>query len=233
MSEPGGSRSPVGGPGAVATTVTLRPIATPLPISLLALAVGSFILAGSQLHWVPQAQGHPIAICLLCFVAPLQLTGFIFGVLSRDESAAAGIAVLSGTWVSIGVVTLVQPIGSRSAGLGLLLVAAATALAVPAAISVSSKPLMTGVLLLTAARFALTGVYELGAGSAWRTATAVVGLVVSAVAVYAAAAFGLENAQRRAVLPIGRRNLRSSASPRSTPDPVGPVAYDAGVRSEL
>ena len=216
-----------------AAQVFLRPIATPMPIGTLALAVGSIILAGRQLHWIAVTQSHEIALCLLGFVVPLQLISFVFGYLSRDEGVASSLAVLSGTWLATGLVTLTSPPGRISGGLGLLLVSAAGALVVPAVVAAASKPLICLVLVVTAARFLASGLYQLDAGSSWQTTSGVLGLVVSALAWYTAGAFALEAGHRHAVLPVFRRSGHASPDPSSTDDPLGPVCHDAAVRSQL
>lgn len=213
--------------------ILLRPIATPLPIGMLALAVGSFVLAGLQLSWISTSQGSDIALCLLAFVVPLQLISFVFGYLSRDEGAASGLATLSGTWFAIGLVTLTSVPGSTSGALGLLLIASCGALLVPVAVAASSKPLMATVIAITAARFLLSGVYQLTGSSGWHTASGIVGLVVAGLAWYAAAAFALESGNRRAVLPVFRRRGHAGPDPSSTDQPLGPVEWDAAVRSQL
>jgi hypothetical protein len=216
-----------------AVRITLRPIATPLPIGMLALAVGSLVLSGFQLSWVATAQSHTIALCLLGFVVPLQLVGFMFALLSRDEGVASTMAVLTGTWLATSLATLAAAPGAISGALGLLLVAAAGALIVPVAVAAPTKPLLATVVLVTAARFAVTGGYEFGAGATWETVAGVLGVVVTGLAWYTAAAFALEAGSHRRVLPTLRRTGHSGPSPYSTPDPIGPAAHDAGVRSQL
>lgn len=213
--------------------VFLRPIATPLPIGLAALAVGSILLAGKQLHWVAAGQGHEIALCLLGFVVPLQLISFVFGYLSRDEGAASALAVLSGTWLAVGLVTLTSAPGSTSGGLGMLLIAAAGALLIPVAVAASSKPLVSLVFFVTAARFLITGLYQLGVPAVWETVAGILGAVLTGLAWYAAAAFALEAGNRKAILPVFRIPGRAGPNPKSTDAPLGPVSHDAGVRSHL
>lgn len=213
--------------------IFLRPIATPLPIGMLALAVGSIILAGQQLRWVAADQSHMIALCLFGFVVPLQVISFVFGYLSRDEGAASALAILSGTWFAVALVTAASGAGSRSGGLGMLLIAASGALLVPVAVAASSKPLMSVVLLLTAARFLTTGLYQLDAGSSWRWASGVIGVVLAGLAWYSAAAFALEAGNRRSILPVFRVPGDPGPDPSATSEPVGPVSHDAGVRSHL
>jgi succinate-acetate transporter protein len=213
--------------------VVLRPIATPLPIGMLALAVGSLVLTGVQLGWIPTAQSSTIALCLLGFVVPLQFVGFVFALLSRDEGVASSLAVLTGTWLASALSLLATPPGATSDALGLLLVAAAGALLVPVAVAAPTKPLISATILLAAIRFVVTGCYEFGGGSSWKTAAGIAGLVVTAFAWYSAAAFALEAGRRRRVLPTLRRLGHAGPSPYSTPDPIGPAAHDAGARSQL
>ena len=216
-----------------AAQVFLRPIATPLPIGMIALAVGSLVLGGLQLSWISTTQGHMVALCLLAFVVPLQLVSFVFGYLSRDEGTASALATLAGTWFSIGLVTLAAVPGSTSGGLGLLLVAATGALLVPVAVAAASKPLVSTVFAVTALRFLLSGIYQLTGGGSWQTASGVVGLVVVAAAWYTAIAFALEAGHRKAVLPVFRRRGHAGPDPSSGDDPIGPVSHDAAVRSQL
>jgi uncharacterized protein len=213
--------------------IFLRPIATPLPIGMLALAVGSLILCGIQLKWIPVAQTPVIALCVLGFVVPLQFIGFLFGLLSRDEGAASAMALLFATWLASGLSLLASTPGSKSAALGLLLVAAAGALVAPIVVAMPTKPLISLVVLAAALRFLLTGIYELGADPSWQTASGIVGLVVVALAWYAGLAFALEAGQRRRILPTLRRPGHPGPAPTSTPDPLGPVSHDAGVRAQL
>jgi uncharacterized protein len=70
-------------------------------------------------------------------------------------------------------------------------------------------------------RFACTGIYELTASGTWQDIAGVVGLMLCAVAVYAAWAVALEEARRRTVLPTGRRGAGAD------------VADEPGVRAQL
>jgi hypothetical protein len=53
--------------------IVLRPIATPLPVGFLALAGGTFVLAGLQLGWVEPAEDDMVAAILIGFAAPLHV----------------------------------------------------------------------------------------------------------------------------------------------------------------
>jgi len=147
--------------------VVLRPLASPLPLGLLALAVGSFTVAGLQLSWVPAAGQHMVGMVLLAFVVPLQLL---------------------------------------------------------------SNGLACAVMAMTAARFLVTGVYELSGSRDWMTAAGVMGVALAAVALYAALAFDLEDASGRTVLPTLRRGATHPALSRGKP---GELEKEAGVRRTL
>lgn len=211
----------------------MRPLATPLPVGFFALAIGTFVLAGLQLGWVGPAQGHAVALCLVALVVPLQGLAFIFAVLARDEAAASGMALLAGTWLAIGLVTLTSPPGSTSGALGLLLLGSTGTLLVVAGAASPSKPLAAAVIAVAALRFVLTGVYELGAGGVWQTTTGIVGLVLAALAWYAAAAFAMEDAASPSLLPTFRRAPTTGPVPAEQVRPSTSVRTSAGVRDRL
>ena len=227
--EPGGSAEP----GAELTRIVLRPIASPVPVGFLALTIGTFVLAGLQLHWIAVTQGHVVGVCLFALVAPLQLVSFVIAFLGRDSVVTSSLGLLFGTWLATGLILVLAVPGSISGGLGLLLVASAAALMVPVLVGLASKPLVSAVLLVAAVRFALSGAYELGAGSGWRDTSAVVGLVLAALAWYAACAFEAEAVQHRPILPTFRTGPRSSPVPGASPVPSPRVPREAGVREQL
>jgi succinate-acetate transporter protein len=180
-----------------AERVILRPIGNPLPLGFLALAGATLLVSGLQLGWVDTSQGKDVALVLIAFVFPL---------LGRDVAAGTGMGILSGTWLSVGLIVLTSAPGSTSDALGLFLLVAALAMLVPASAAVGGKLVVTAVLGTTAVRFACTGIYELSASKTWEDVAGVVGLVLLAVAVYAAFAVALDEARRRPVLPTGQRD---------------------------
>jgi succinate-acetate transporter protein len=209
--------------------IVLRPIGAPLPLGFLALAIGSFVLAGLQLHWISRAQVHMVALCLLALVVPLQLISALIAMLARDTVAATGMGVLAGTWFSVGLVLHAGKPGAVSGGLGLLLVASAGALLTVAAAALFSKPLATVVIGTTAVRFACAGVYELTDRGVWQTTTGVVGLILTALAWYAALALLLESVAGRAMLPTLRRAPAGPDQDTLVSD-MSDVAVEPGVR---
>lgn len=201
--------------------VFLRPIGNPLPLGFLALAAATLLVSGLQLGWLARSEGKDVALILLAFVFPLQLLTSVLGYLARDVVAGTGMGVLAGTWLSVGLVKLTSAPGATSDTLGLFLLLAAAAMLIPATASVAGKLVPAAVLGTTALRFAATGVYELTASTGWKDLAGLIGVVLCALALYAAAAMALEDASRRTILPLGRRGRA-----------VG-VEQEAGVREQL
>jgi succinate-acetate transporter protein len=214
------------------TRITLRPIANPLPLGFLALAGGTLLLSGLQLGWVESSESHTIGLIVIAFVVPLQYLTAILGFLARDVVAGTGMAILSGTWLSIGLVTLTGAPGSTSDALGLLLILAAIAMLVPAA-AASGKLVAAAVLVTTALRFAVTALYQLTGSGSWKTTAAVVGLALCALAVYTALAMALEESNRRTILPLLRRKTGAAAITADLERQVRDIEHEAGVRAQL
>lgn len=217
-----------------APRVVLRPLATPLPLGFLGLFLATFAFSAVQLGWVPTDQGRTVALGVLVFTVPLQLVACVMGFLARDPVAATGMGVLAGTWAGVALVTRTSPPGAMSAGLGVLLVAAATAMLVPA-VAGHAKVVASAVMALSAARFAVTGIAQWAESRTWLSAAGWVGVVLAALALYAALAFELEGTSGRAVLPLLRRGKAAAAMDPSEGggEPVGDVVHDPGVRQQL
>jgi succinate-acetate transporter protein len=208
-----------------AARIMLRPIGNPLPLGFLALAGGTLVLAGLQLEWLAPEDGRDVALILIAFVFPLQLLASVFGYLGRDVVAETGMGLLAGTWLSIGLVTLTSPPGAASDALGLFLLLAGLAMLVPASAAATGKLVPALVLLTTALRFTVTGLYQLTEAGGWKTTAGVVGLALCAIAVYSALALALEDARHATLLPVGRRTPLQDGLP--------PLQREAGVREEL
>jgi uncharacterized protein len=216
-----------------ASRIFLRPIGSPLPLGMIALAGASVLLTGYQLAWLPGPQAHDLAVVILVFAVPLQYLASVFGFLGRDSAGGTGMALLGSCWTVTGALTLLSPVGGRSQVLGLLLLFASAALLVPTVAASLGKFAATAAFVLAAARFALTGVYEYQGGTAWEHASGWVGLVLCVVALYNAFAFEIEDTRHRTVLPVLRRGTGRTALDGSEPDQVRNVQNEAGVREQL
>jgi uncharacterized protein len=213
--------------------VNLRPIASPIPIGFIGLAGGTITLAALNLGWIPKSEGTNVALALIAFVFPLQLSAAIFGILSRDGVTGTAMGILAGTWLTVGLVMLTSPPGSTSDALGVLLLVAAAAMLVPAAAAWLSKLVPATVLTLAALRFASSGMYELSASDAWGEITGWIGMALGIVALYAALASLLENVSKKTVVPMGRRHRARQAVEGGLTEQLIDLTHEPGVRNQL
>jgi uncharacterized protein len=214
------------------TRIVLRPLATPLPLGILALGLGSILLTTLQLQWIPATDTSQIATVVLVLVVPTELIATLIAFFIRDVVMATGFGLLTGSWAASGMLLMSGTPGSRSPVLGVLAIAVAVTLVVPGATAAPAKPAASVLFAVAAARFALTGVYELGAGAHWATAAGVVGLVLVATALYGSVAFALEDARHHPVLPMSRRSTSAAALSGDVTDQLTDLATEAGVRQE-
>ena len=158
-------------------------------------------LAGLQLGWVAPTEGKQVALCVLAFTVPLQFTASIFGFLARDGVAATGMGLLSGIWAATGLVLLTAQPGATSNALGLFLLVAGVAMLAPASAAAASKLVPSLVLATAGLRFVLTGIYEISGSGTWKHVAGIVGLILAALALYAAYAAEYEDVLKRPCAP--------------------------------
>jgi uncharacterized protein len=217
---------------AAATRVTLRPVASSLPLGFLALAVATIPFTAVQLGWVAPAEGRVAAIGAVAATVPLQLLASVLGFLARDVVAATGMGVLAGTWGTVGLTTATSPPGAVSPGLGVFLLTAGICMWVPAA-AATAKRVPATVMALAGVRFAVTGAYHLTGSAGWQATAGWVGLLLGLVAIYAALALALESTAGRTVLPLGRRGSSLDAVRGAAPLDARELAGEPGVRPQL
>lgn len=211
------------------TGVFLRPIGSPLPLAFFALAVGTITLSGLQLGWIPDSQGNDVALVLIAFVFPLQIVAAVLAFLARDGSAGAGIGLIAGSWLVIGLVVLASPPGATSDALGVFLLALALQLAATAFSALASKTVAAAVIAGASIRFAVTAIYELSGGG-WESVAGIVGIALFVLAFYGGLAFELADAhQGESPLPLGRG---PDVDPLSSAQ-AGSIEREPGVRPLL
>jgi succinate-acetate transporter protein len=216
------------------TRVVLRPIASPAALGFLGLAGATFVLAGLQLGWVEPAEGKNVALVLMAFTVPLQFLAGVLGFLARDGVVGTGMGLLSGIWLTIGLTLWTSPPGSQSDALGLFLVLAAVAMWVPATSGAVAKVVPAAVLATAGVRFLVTGVFQLTSNKAWEDTAGVLGLVLAALAVYAAFAAEVEDTQKRTILPMLRRGEGKLAIEAPTlVEQASELHHEPGVRKQL
>jgi hypothetical protein len=222
-----------GTPNGLAPRVVLRPIGSPLGVGMSGLGIASLVQSGFDLHWVAASQATNVGLILLAVPFALQALACLFSYLARDGAAGSSLGILATGWLAIGLVHISSSAGSRSGALGLMLLAAASMLALGAASVAIVKPLPGVVFLMAALRFAVAGIYELGAAGAWGKAAGIVGLVLVAIAAYSALAFELEGQQRRPVIPTFRRGRGRAALMGEAEAAVDDVGHEPGVRQTM
>ena len=157
-----------------------------------------------------------VALILVSFAFPAQALTGVLSFLARDGAAATAMSVLALTWLGMGLVTLSAAPGSRSSTLGLFLLLSSAAIALTGLTAATAKLVMSLVLLTASARFLLTALFELTGGEGWKTASGVLGLGLTLLAVYAAwasAARGRDRQERPADRTPRQRAARASRQP--------------------
>jgi succinate-acetate transporter protein len=197
------------------------------------LAAATFILSGMQLGWFAPQEAQYVAFVLIAFAFPLQLVSSIFGFLSCDPVAGTGMGILGGSWLLIGLVKYTSPPSQTSHVLGVFLILASVALIVPVAGSALGKLVPAIVLLATAIRFLLTGIYQLSTSPGIEYIAAIVGLALAVAAFYAALALEIEDVRRATVLPVLRRGVGKASVEGNMDDQLKRVEREAGVREQL
>ena len=213
--------------------VVLRPVASPLALGFYGVAGSSLTLSGLELGWIPHSEQVEVGLIVVLFTALPQFVGALIAFFARDPLAATTMGVLAAAWGVDGMVLAVAAPSSTTSALGTVLLVAGLAALVSAAQAASVKLVQAAVVAATGSRFVLTAIYQLDGGAGIRTASGVAGLVVTAIAIYAAAALGLEEAKHRAVLPTGRRSEGAKAMTGDLLRQTEDVTREAGVRSGL
>jgi hypothetical protein len=213
--------------------IFLRPIGSGLPLGFFAFAIGMLMLAATPLGWAPQSDQHTIGLILAAFVFPLELVATIVAFLARDTFGATGVGLFTTSWLALGLGLALSPPGSRSNAVGLFLFAFAAAAGLLAAAALLGKPLFTLLIGLGATRAALSGVWEIWGSTRVEQVGGVIAVILCVLGLYGGIALLLEDAQQRAVLPLGRIGDARRALEGDLSDQVRRVSREAGVREQL
>jgi succinate-acetate transporter protein len=212
------------------TRITLRPIATPMPVGFFSVAIASFIVGSMQLGLLGE-DAH-LAVALTVFPAfVLQLIVGILAFGARDVLAATLMACFSGTWLASSLVLAFDPpSGVRVLGV-LNLVFAAFALMMASV--AHRKRSMWLVLCVAVPRFAVAALANL-TGVAWLGhISGALGMLLALAALYAAFALMLEDMRGEEVLPVGRRGPAHDAVQGNLAVQLRDLERQAGVRRTL
>jgi succinate-acetate transporter protein len=221
-------------PSSTVARVTLRPIASPLPLGAFALVPAGLLLSGMQLGWFAQSDARTVAFMILGFAVPLQLTASVFAFLGRDALVGTGFGLFTGIWLAFALTQISGSVGPTSKVLGVFFLACAALFVMMAGGGIlGGKAAAGAVVIAGAARFLLSGLYELTESTGVEHAAGIVGLVFVAVALYVGTAALLEDSAHRTVLPIGRRGRARDALEGDLPAQLNVLEHEAGVRDQL
>ncbi|PXY20829.1 hypothetical protein [Prauserella muralis] len=216
-----------------ATRITLRPIASPLPLGFLAFAMGSGLLSMEQFGFFGTGQEHNTMLLLAVFIFPMQLLASVFAFLGREPVAATALGVIAFSWPATALVTVLADQGATNPLAGGLSAVIALVLALLAAPGLQGKPVVGTVVTLGAARYTLNAVFDFTGSHAVELASASVGAVILLLGVYGGLALVLEDTAHRTVLPFPRLGEARRALETDLTDQASTVTREAGVRRQL
>ncbi len=228
-------RSPDGskGPDSSQVRIILRPYASAMPLASFAFGIGNVLYSAYLLHWIPKSESAVLAVMLLAFVAPLELFPSVMAFLSRDSGGATAFGIFGASWVVEGIQLLIDPSGQPSPATGIFLLLLAFCLIVIAVLSFKGKPLLGGLLTVAVLRSIGAALTEFGLRRALETTTAILGLVLGALAFYCAVAFLEEDLTQRISPLTFRSGQAKEAMEGSLDDQIETLTREAGVRKQL
>jgi hypothetical protein len=215
------------------TRVVLRPIGSPLPLGLLAIAPAGLLLSCLQVGALSTSEQRLVAILVLGFSVPLNLLAAVLAFLARDGLGGSALGVFAGAWLASGTALLSSRPGTTSNALGVFLLAIAGTFLVLVAGAAGGKAGAAVVMVAGAARFTLAGLYELIGSVGLERASAVLGFVLVVAAVYTALATEIEDVHGVSKLPIGRRKRAATAIRGGFEQQLEGLEREAGVRQQL
>lgn len=232
MSLTGSSASPdAREPGrAIPVTVTLRPIASGLPLGFFGL-VGAATLVGAQAYgFLPARAGVAIGL-LLIPTAVAQLVGGISAILARTVIGASLMMTFSGVWLGTALVFLVHPpYATVTLAIWYL---SLSAVIVCFLSSVTGKLAIAFVPISGLPAFVVSAVWLLAPSRSLGHAAGVLTFVLAFAGLYAALSLLLEDARRRTVLPTLRRGPMKKVFTGDFDSQLEGVEHEAGVRRYL
>ncbi|MFE2107833.1 GPR1/FUN34/YaaH family transporter [Kitasatospora sp. NPDC059463] len=223
----GGGREP--DPRAMAR-IHLRPIASPLPLGFFAVAIASAVTSSLQLGLIDGAGRQAVALTVFsAFVLQLLVSILAFG--ARDVIAATLMGGFAGAWLANGLVSATEARGGAQV-LGVMNLAFTVFAALMASVARPKRALWL-LLMIATPRYFVAGLHGLS-GAAWLGHLAgALGLLLAAVAMYAAYALMLEELRGREVLPIGRSGPAHLAMHAGLSGQLRGLETQAGVRRSL
>jgi uncharacterized protein len=192
------------------------------------------MLAGLQLGWFSPTQAKTIPLLILGFAVPLQLLASILGFLARDALVGTGFGLFAGIWLAFGLSGVSSGVSTTSPVLGVFFLSCGALFALLMGGGLAGGKAAAGAVILAgAARFFLSGLYELTSSRGVEHAAGIVGLVFVSIAAYVGLATLLEDSAHHSILPIGRRARAHAAITEGLDVQLAELQHEAGVREQL
>jgi succinate-acetate transporter protein len=213
--------------------VVLRPYASALPLGCFAFAVGNALTSAHYLHLIPATEKHVLALILLAFVAPLELIPCIMAFLSRDTGGATAMGIFAAAWVVQGLEFLPGGPDVASVAIGIFLLFLAIFLAILVVITFADKPLLGILLTVAMLRSIGAALMQFGMAGPVGVTTAILGLAVTAFALYSGFGFLLEDVKQKSFAMTFRRGETKAAIEGNLQHQLDRALREAGVRDQL
>jgi succinate-acetate transporter protein len=228
VAPPGATPSmPLGPPG---LRITLRPMASPLPLGFYTIAIATIMVSSLQLGVIDPAERRNVALIILpAFV--LQLIVGIACIAARDTIATTLMTSVAGSWLADALTYLFGTSG-KSVAAAVFFFALAGFVAMMAS-AARPKAALFAVLVVAAPRFLFSGLAVATGNEALTRTAGVFGYVLAAVAIYTAWALLLEDVRGHTVLPVGRTGPARAAIEGSLAAQVAGYEHLAGIRRTL
>ncbi|MFE4517641.1 hypothetical protein ACFRMQ_25980 [Kitasatospora sp. NPDC056783] len=212
------------------TRVNLRPIASPMPLGFFTVAISSTVAGSLQLGLIDSAHRQAVALTLFsAFVLQLLVSILAFG--ARDVIAATLMGGFAGAWLANGLVTASGSHGGAQV-LGVMNLVFTVFAALMASVARPKKVLWL-LLVIAVPRYFVAGLHGVS-GVTWLGYVAgALGLLLAAVAMYAAYALMLEELRGKEVLWIGRSGPVLDAMHSGLAGELHRLEQQAGVRRTL
>jgi uncharacterized protein len=211
------------------TRIVLRPIGSPMPLGFFTVAIDSVLVSALQWGLLPGIDRRAVALIVFpAFV--VQVIVGIFAFHGRDSIAATLMMSFATTWLVDALVFYANPPGAAALGIFFVVFSVFAAFMLASALP---KRALAAVLVVAVPRFLIAGIAELTGSQGVSQASAVLGFLLAAVAMYTAFALLMEDSRGREVLPIGRLGMARHATHGSLAMQLRDIERQAGVRRTL
>jgi succinate-acetate transporter protein len=210
--------------------ITLRPMASPLPLGFYTIAIATIMVSSLQLGIIDPGERRNVALIILpAFV--LQLIVGIACIAARDTIATTLMTSVAGSWLADALTYLFGTPGKALAS-AVFFFALAGFVAMMAT-AARPKAALFAVLVVAAPRFFFSGLAVATGNEALARTAGVCGYALAAVAIYTAWALLLEDVRGHTVLPVGRTGPAREAIEGSLAAQVAGYEHLAGIRRTL